>query len=100
MELENSSEMRMIALKARQVKCEQGENFIWNEIRKAAAKGEFELWAYKMVDDNGDGVEITVSEDFIKQLKKLGYKVYPREARNWDDLHRFYKGLLYISWKK
>ena len=95
MELENSSEMRMIALKARQVKCEQGENYVWNKIIAAAQKGELNTWIYKM--ENGVE-EVTISADFIKELKRLGYKVNPRESRNWDKLHRFYKGLIYISW--
>lgn len=94
--LETSKEIKLIALKARREACARGEEFVWNEIRTSAAAGNFRAFIYKIDNDT----EITISAEFVKELKNKGFKVSPRDRYGWDDLHRYYKGAIIVTWRR
>lgn len=91
-----SKTMRYEALKFRQDNYEDDEKEVYEYIIKKAEQGEFELILWS----NSKGKDLTLSAECIKKLKDSGFKVQLMEKRNWDNLHRWYKGGIRISWYK
>lgn len=96
MNINESKEMRIITLKKRKEDCVQDDQELWNRIEENAKKGEFELYFIHNKKDEYP----TLSEEMIKNLKEHGFKVDPWEKKGWDNLHRYYKGPISVTWYK
>lgn len=91
-----SEETRIVALLARKQATEKDEMELDQGIQKAAAAGEM---MYNYIE-NSNGKYPTISNEYIQELKDNGYKVDIWDKNGWDDLRRYYKGILTISWFK
>ena len=97
MELKTSKEMKIDTLKVRKRDCLRDDVELAESISQAAAAGEF----YVVKVRNQFEQYMTISDRMIKELKDLGYKVDLWDKKvGWDDLHRYYKGALKVSWYK
>lgn len=96
MELMDSKTMRMTALNIRKKVSKVDDQELWDRIKENANDGEFELYFVH----NKENKYPTISNEMIKQLKKKGYKVKVWYKKGWDNLHRFYKGGLSVTWYK
>lgn len=96
MELMDSKTMRIAALNIRKKVSKVDDQELWDRIKENANDGEFELYFVH----NKENKYPTISNEMIKQLKKKGYKVKVWYKKGWDNLHRFYKGGLSVTWYK
>lgn len=94
MDIMESKTMRMAALNIRKKDSKNDDQELWDKIKENANTGEFELY---YVHTNA-GTYPTISNEMIKKLKKKGYKVKVWYRKGWDNLHRFYKGGLTVTW--
>lgn len=96
MELMDSKTMRIAALNIRKKVSKVDDQELWDRIKENANDGEFKLYFVH----NKENKYPTISNEMIKQLKKKGYKVKVWYKKGWDNLHRFYKGGLSVTWYK
>lgn len=94
--LKTSKEVKLITLKARKEMAAQGEEYVWKKILEDAQDGYFRTFAYRL----SEHTEITISAEFIKELRDKGFRVRPQDRDGWDDLHRFYQGAVVVTWRK
>ena len=90
-----SKDMKMKALKVRNQVCKKDDFELMQKIEDAAEHGEFNTYFVK----NKVGEYPTISADMIRGLKRAGYKVHLwYNRKGWDNLHRYYKGALEVTW--
>ena len=92
----SSREMKMNALLARKKMAHEDDIELEQRIFEAAAAGELMLCYVKNSKDEYP----TISAECIKRLKENGYKIDIWYKDGWDNLHRYYKGALKVSWFK
>ena len=91
-----SKEMKINALIARKKATILDEIELGNKIVEYANNGEMMICFVK----NAIEEYPTISAAFIKELRNNGYKVDLWYKDGWDNLHRYYKGALKVSWYK
>lgn len=91
-----SKEMKITALLARKKAATADDIELEDKIGEMAKEGEMMLCFVK----NAFGEYPTLSAEKIKELKACGYKVDLWYKDGWDNLHRYYKGALKVSWRK
>lgn len=94
--MRTSKEMKVTALLARKKAASADDIELENKIEEVAKDGEMMLCFVK----NASGEYPTITAAKIKELKELGYKVDLWYRDGWDDLHRYYKGALKVTWFK
>lgn len=94
-ELDRSKDLKMIALKTRVEHAKKDEEYLWDLMLKNAQKGEMSIF----ISRNAQEEYPVYSAEFIKQLKDKGFQIKLFD-KGWDDLHRWYKGALRVSWYK
>lgn len=92
-----STEIKLKALKIRKACAKKDEVEVEYYINDAASHGEFQIIIIK----NNENDSLTLSAEFIQKLKDNGYKIDLKDNKNgWDNLHRYYKGAIKITWYK
>lgn len=94
--MRTSKEMKITALLARKKAASADDIELENKIEEAAREGEMMICFVK----NAAGEYPTITAAKIKELKTAGFKVDIWYKDGWDDLHRYYKGALKVSWRK
>lgn len=94
--MRTSKEMKLTALLARKKAASADDIELKNKIEEAAQDGEMMICFVKNASDEYP----TISAACIKELKTAGYKVDIWYRDGWDNLHRYYKGALKVSWFK
>ena len=90
-----SSEIKMRTIKIRNKVSKEDEFELIQKIEGAAEHGEFNVYFVKNKMDDYP----TISAEMVKSLKRAGYKIHLWDTRKgWDNLHRYYKGALEVTW--
>ena len=96
MDIVNSKDMRTVTLQVRKKVSKVDDEELIHRIKENASDGEFEL---QFVRNRAEEYP-TISAETIKGLQQRGYKVRVWYKKGWDNLHRFYKGALTVTWYK
>lgn len=91
-----SKEMKLNALLARKKQAYKDDIELEEKIVEMANSGELMLCYVKNSNDEYP----TISAECIKRLKDNGYVVDLWYKDGWDNLRRYYKGAMKISWFK